>query len=96
MQLPLGGGMDPASVASALRRYMSVVSLSAGQLLWRVDDPANDVFLIEKGAVRVRVAAAMFWWEFPCWPCMKLLSPGSCYTTMAAPLPACPLQLTGG
>lgn len=34
-QLPLGG-VDPAGAAAALRRYMSVMSLSVGQLLWKV------------------------------------------------------------
>lgn len=55
LQLPLLGGMDPSTVAAALRRYMAVVSLAAGQLLWRVDDPADCMFIIEKGAVRVGV-----------------------------------------
>jgi CRP-like cAMP-binding protein len=36
-----------------VRRYTSAVSLSAGQLLWRVDDPADQMYIVEKGAVRV-------------------------------------------
>ncbi|KAL4426414.1 hypothetical protein ABPG77_004708 [Micractinium sp. CCAP 211/92] len=51
-KLPLGG-LDPAGAAAALRRYMSVVSLSAGQLLWKLEDAANELFIIEKGTIRV-------------------------------------------
>jgi hypothetical protein len=53
LQLPLGGDQELAAVVTTLRRFMSEVSLSAGQLLWRVDDPASAMFIIEKGAVRV-------------------------------------------
>ncbi|KAL4859503.1 putative vacuolar membrane protein [Chlorella vulgaris] len=52
-KLPLGGDQELAAVVTTLRRYMSEVSLSAGQLLWRVDDPASAMFIIEKGAIRV-------------------------------------------
>ena len=57
LQLPLGGGWEPAAVAAALQRYTAVVSLSAGQVLWEVGDPADDLYIIEKGAVRVSVLA---------------------------------------
>jgi hypothetical protein len=57
VQLPVGGGWEPAAVAAALQRYTAVVSLSAGQVLWKVGDPANDLYIIEKGAVRVSVLA---------------------------------------
>jgi hypothetical protein len=58
MQLPVGGGLDPGGAAAAMQRYMSEVTLSAGQLLWRVDDLADEMYIIEKGAVRVRPSAA--------------------------------------
>ena len=57
LQLPVGGGWEPAAVAAALQRYTAVVSLSAGQVLWKVGDPADDLYIIEKGAVRVSVLA---------------------------------------
>jgi hypothetical protein len=57
-KLPVGGGLDPGGAAAAMQRYMSEVTLSAGQLLWRVDDLADEMYIIEKGAVRVRPSAA--------------------------------------
>lgn len=52
-QVPVSGGMEAGAAAGVLRRYVAVVPLTAGQLLWRVGDAANDFFVIEKGVVRV-------------------------------------------
>lgn len=57
-QVPVSGGMEAGAAANVLRRYLAVVPLTGGQLLWRVGDPANDFFVIEKGTVRVRARAA--------------------------------------
>lgn len=50
--------MEAGAAAGVLRRYVAVVPLTAGQLLWRVGDAANDFFVIEKGVVRVSA-----WWQ---------------------------------
>ena len=62
-QVAVGGGMEAAAAAGVLRRYMAVVPLTAGQLLWRVGDPADEFFIIEKGAVRVRHGVVWAEWS---------------------------------
>ena len=66
-QVPVSGGMEAGAAANVLRRYVAVVPLAAGQLLWRVGDPANDFFVIEKGVVRVRQMTVQFVWWVRCW-----------------------------
>ena len=59
MQLPLSGGLDAARVTVLLRRYVTAASLTAGQELWRVGDPAVALFIIEKGVMRVSERCAV-------------------------------------
>ena len=52
-KLPLTSPNNAEAMASTLRRYMKHKTVRRGEVLWQPDDPANELFLVERGVIRV-------------------------------------------
>ena len=52
-KLPLTSPNNAEAMAATLRRYMSHRTVRRGEVLWQVDDPAHELFLVERGVIRV-------------------------------------------
>lgn len=52
-KLPLTSPKNAEAMASTLRRYMTVRTVRRGEVLWQPDDPAQELYLVERGVIRV-------------------------------------------
>lgn len=52
-KLPLTAPSNAEAMAATLRRYMGHRTVRRGEVLWRPDDPADELFLVERGVIRV-------------------------------------------
>jgi MFS superfamily sulfate permease-like transporter/CRP-like cAMP-binding protein len=52
-KLPLTSPKNAEAMAATLRRYMTVRTVRRGEVLWQPDDPAEELYLVERGVIRV-------------------------------------------
>ena len=52
-KLPLTAPKNAEAMAATLRRYMGHRTARRGEALWQPDDPADELYVVEKGIIRV-------------------------------------------
>jgi CRP-like cAMP-binding protein len=52
-KLPLTNPKNAEAMAATLRRYMTVRTVRRGEALWQPDDVAKELYLVERGVIRV-------------------------------------------
>lgn len=52
-KLPLTAPKNAEAMTATLRRYMGHRTVRRGEVLWQPDDPAEELYVVEKGVIRV-------------------------------------------